>query len=143
MEGAVAERYLRLGLQFGRHADGIVDAYYGPPELAAAVAAEPPVEPRVLVSTAEALLDELEDGWLRDQVTGLRTYAGVLAGESITYADEVLYPAYEVAPRIVALSPHEDQLVGGLIMWIPGTFILIGVATVMFFRWAKMEEARH
>lgn len=63
-------------------------------------------------------------------------------GLMITYADEVLYPAYEVAPRIVALSPHEDQLVGGLIMWIPGTFILIGVATVMFFRWAKMEEAR-
>lgn len=89
MEGAVAERYLRLGLQLGRHADGIVDAYYGPPELAAAVAAEPPVEPRVLVSTAEALLDELEDGWLRDQVAGLRTYAGVLAGESISYADEV------------------------------------------------------
>jgi cytochrome c oxidase assembly factor CtaG len=63
-------------------------------------------------------------------------------GLMITYADEVLYPAYEAAPRIVALSPHEDQLVGGLIMWIPGTFILIGVATVMFFRWAKVEEAR-
>lgn len=63
-------------------------------------------------------------------------------GLMITYADEVLYPAYEVAPRIVSLSPLEDQLVGGLIMWIPGTFILIGVATVMFFRWAKVEEAR-
>jgi cytochrome c oxidase assembly factor CtaG len=63
-------------------------------------------------------------------------------GLMITYADEVLYPAYEVAPRIVPLSPLEDQLVGGLIMWIPGTFILIGVATVMFFRWAKVEEAR-
>ena len=36
----------------------------------------------MLVSDAEALLDELEDGWLRDQVVGLRTYAGVLAGES-------------------------------------------------------------
>lgn len=63
-------------------------------------------------------------------------------GLMITYADEVLYPAYESAPRIVALSPQEDQLVGGLIMWIPGTFILIGVATVMFFRWAKVEEAQ-
>ena len=65
-----------------------------------------------------------------------------IIGLMITYADEVLYPAYEVAPRILPLSPHEDQLVGGLIMWIPGTFILIGVATVMFFRWAKIEEAR-
>ena len=63
-------------------------------------------------------------------------------GLTITYADEVLYPAYEAAPRILPLSPADDQLVGGLIMWIPGTFILIGVATVMFFRWAKVEEAR-
>jgi hypothetical protein len=86
---SVAERYLRLGLQLGRHVEGIVDAYFGPPELAAAVEAAPPVEPRVLVAAAEALLDELEDGWLRDQVVGLRIYAGSLAGESRSYADEV------------------------------------------------------
>ncbi len=86
---SVVERYLRLGLQLGRHVEGIVDAYYGPPELAAAVDAEPPVAPRALVSAAELLLDELEHGWLRDQVVGLRTYAGVLAGESSSYSDEV------------------------------------------------------
>lgn len=89
MTQSVAERYLRLGLQLGRHVEGIVDAYFGPPEPAAAVEAAPPVEPRTLVAAAEALLDELEDGWLRDQVVGLRTYAGVLAGESCSYADEV------------------------------------------------------
>ena len=33
----VAKRYLHLGLQLGRHDEGIVDAYFGPPELAAAV----------------------------------------------------------------------------------------------------------
>ena len=69
--------------------EGIVDAYYGPPELAAAVEREPPLDPRALVRAAELLLDELEDGWLRDQVLGLRTYAGVLAGEPVSYADEV------------------------------------------------------
>ena len=89
MTQSAAERYLRLGLQLGRHVGGIVDAYYGPPELAAAVDAAPPVDPPALVSAAEALLDELEDGWLRDQVVGVRTYAGVLAGESGSYADEV------------------------------------------------------
>jgi hypothetical protein len=88
VESAV-ERYLRLGLQVGRHVEGIVDAYYGPPELAAAVDAEPPVDPKTLVADAERLLEELEDGWVRDQVAGLRTYAGVLAGESRSYADEV------------------------------------------------------
>ena len=88
MTHSSVESYLRLGLRLGRHVEGIVDAYYGPAELAAVVEAEPPVEPRALVSDAEALLSELEDGWLRDQVAGLRTYAGVLAGESASYADE-------------------------------------------------------
>ena len=89
MTDALATRYLRLGLQVGRHEDGIVDAYFGPPDLATEVEAAAPVEPRLLVAEAEALLDELDDGWLRDQVVGLRTYAGTLAGERRSYADEV------------------------------------------------------
>jgi hypothetical protein len=103
-QSSVAERYLRLGLQLGRHVDGIVDAYFGPPELAAAVEAEAPVDPRALVSAADALLDELDDGWLRDQVAGLRTYAGVLAGESGSYSDEVA-GCYGVRPT------HTDETV--------------------------------
>jgi hypothetical protein len=101
---SAVERYLRLGLQLGRHVDGIVDAYYGPPELATEVDAEAPPDPRALVLAAEALLGELEDGWLRDQVTGLRTYAGVLAGESGSYADEV-QGCYGVRPT------HTDEAV--------------------------------
>jgi hypothetical protein len=83
------EQYLRLGLQVGRHVEGIVDSYFGPPELRAEVDAASLVDPPRLVATAQALLDELPEGWLRDQVTGLRTFAGVLAGESRSYADEV------------------------------------------------------
>jgi len=86
---ATVERYLRLGLRLGRHVDGVVDAYYGPPELAARVDAEKPIEPSRLVADADALLGELEEGWLDDQARGLRTYAGVLAGERLSYADEV------------------------------------------------------
>ncbi len=104
MTDAAAERYIRLGLQLGRHVDEIVDAYFGPSELAADVDAEPLVDPPELVSAAEALLDELEDGWLRDQVVGLRTYAGVLAGESGSYADEV-EGCYGVRPT------HTDEAV--------------------------------
>jgi hypothetical protein len=101
---SAAERYLRLGLQLGRHVDGIVDAYFGPPELAAAVGAEEPVAPRALFAAAEALLAELEDGWLRDQVSGLRTYAGALAGDAGSYADEV-EGCYGVRPS------HTDETV--------------------------------
>jgi pimeloyl-ACP methyl ester carboxylesterase len=107
---SLVERYLRLGLELGRHVEGVVDAYYGPPELADAVDAEPPVDPRSLVSAAELLLDELEDGWLRDQVVGLRSYAGALAGESGSYADEVegcfgVRPAY--TDEAVFAAAHE------------------------------------
>ncbi len=114
----LAERYLRLGLQLGRHVDGIVDAYFGPPELAAEVEAAPPVDPRVLVADAEALLDELEDGWLRDQVSGLRTYAGVLAGETVAYADEVegcygVRPTWTDEAVFAAAHARLDELLPG------------------------------
>jgi hypothetical protein len=117
-QSAAAERYLRLGLQLGRHVEGIVDAYYGPRELAAAVDAEPPVDPRTLVAEAETLLDELDDGWLRDQLVGLRTYAGVLAGESRSYADEA-EECYGVRPKYtgeaVFAAAHErlEELLPG------------------------------
>jgi hypothetical protein len=35
------------------------------------------------------LRDELPDGWLRDQVQGCATYAHVVAGDAISYTDEV------------------------------------------------------
>ena len=89
MSGTAAQRYLELGLQLDRHVDGIVDSYFGPPELLAEVKAAPPPAPRDLVADADSLLGELDDGWLRDQVVGVRTFAAVLAGESIAYADEV------------------------------------------------------
>jgi hypothetical protein len=89
MSGTVAERYLRLGLQLDRHVEGTVDAYFGPPELAAEVRAADPVDPKTLAAGAESLLGELDDGWLRDQVAGLQTFARVVAGETLAYADEV------------------------------------------------------
>jgi hypothetical protein len=111
MTDSPAERYLRLGLRFDRHVEGMVDSYFGPAELKAGVDAEPPAEPRMLVTDAEALLDELDDGWLRDQVVGLRTFAGVLAGETIPYADEV-EGCYGVRPtytdEAVFAAAHEQ-----------------------------------
>jgi hypothetical protein len=115
---SIAERYLRLGLQLDRHVEGTVDAYFGPAELATAVKAAPPVAPRNLLAAADALLDELDDGWLRDQVVGLRTFAGVLAGESVSYADEVegcygVRPAYTNEAVFVAAHEALEELLPG------------------------------
>ena len=91
----VLERYLLLGLRVGRHVDGFVDSYYGPPELKAEVDAEEPTPPAELadeaarLATALRLDDEHRIVFLRAQLAGLETTARRLAGEPISWADEV------------------------------------------------------
>jgi len=53
----------------------------------------------------------------------------------IIYGGTLLYPAYAAAPRIAGLGPLDDQLLGGLIMWIPGGLVLFAVISVIFFQW--------
>jgi hypothetical protein len=116
------ERYLELGLRLGRHVDGVVDSYYGPPELKEQVDAEELVPAETLAGQADSLLRGIPDGWLRDQVQGLATYARVLAGEPISYSDEV-EACYGVRPdrwdedvyraaheRLDALLPGDGSL---------------------------------
>ena len=95
-----AERYLELGLRLGKHVDGLVDAYYGPPEIKEQVDAEETIDAAQLAADADALLAELDDSWLRDQVRGCATYAHVLAGDEISYSDEV--------ERCYGVRPGED-----------------------------------
>jgi hypothetical protein len=104
---SAAERYLELGLRLGRHVDGLVDAYYGPPELKTQVDAEELTPAADLAAEAAALRDELRDGWLRDQVAACTTYARVLAGEQISYSDEV-EGCYGVRPQRTPTSVYEE-----------------------------------
>jgi len=110
------DRYLELGLRLGRHVDGFVDAYYGPPAVAERVAAEPPHAPERLAADASSLIVDLDAGagepelgadrrhWLRGQVVGLHTSARKLAGDDISYADEV-ERCYGVRPT---MRPEEE-----------------------------------
>ena len=108
----VVERYLLLGLRLGRHVDGFVDAYYGPPRLQERVNAEPPSPPAELAREAAALgqdLDELGDGararWLAAQLDGLEATAARLDGAPLGFVDEVRR-CYGVEP----CPPSEEEL---------------------------------
>jgi putative membrane protein len=57
----------------------------------------------------------------------------------ITGAEHVLYPFYEAAPRITALTPLADQRLGGVIMWVPSGLIPLAAFTIVFFRWVAAE----
>jgi hypothetical protein len=86
---SIAERYVELCLRLVRHDEDLMDFYFGPRELAERVEREPLREPERLASDARELMDEAESAYLRAQLRGLETVARKLAGEQISYADEV------------------------------------------------------
>ena len=95
----MVERYLELGLRLGRHAEDLVDSYYGPEELARRVEAEELREPAALAEDADVLLADLgDDRWLAAQVLALAASARKLAGESLSYAEEGEL-VYGIEPR--------------------------------------------
>jgi putative membrane protein len=58
----------------------------------------------------------------------------------ITFAQNPLYEWYALAPRFMGMSAVEDQRLGGLLMWVPGTLFYWMVLTVVYFRWARQER---
>ena len=118
MSETIVERYLLLGLRLDRHVEGMVDAYYGPPELADRVAAEPLTDPADIAAAGDELLAELEDGWLRDQVVGVRTCAAFMAGGPGSYPDEVelcygIRPTHTHEAEFAAAHGELDRLLPG------------------------------
>ena len=65
------QRYIELGLRLGKHADELVDSFYGSDELAQRVEAEEPRDPAALVEDAEALLADVGEPWLEAQVRAI------------------------------------------------------------------------
>jgi putative membrane protein len=55
----------------------------------------------------------------------------------ISYADVILYPLYASAPRVWGITPMNDQLIGGLIMWIPGGLYFYTIISIVFFKWQQ------
>lgn len=103
-------RYLEVGLRLGRHLEGMVDAYYGPRSLAERVDDEPLRPIASLVADARSLVADLDAGdgdldatrrrWLRAQAAGLHAAARKMAGEHLSYVDEV-EQCYGVRPAMV------------------------------------------
>jgi cytochrome c oxidase assembly factor CtaG len=65
----------------------------------------------------------------------------VALGAGLTFAPP-LYTPYINAPRIWGLSAATDQQLGGLIMWIPGNILYIGIVSILFIRWMQQQEAK-
>lgn len=68
-----------------------------------------------------------------------------ITGFAIANASDVVYTYYETVPRIWGFSVMEDQAVGGVIMWVPGSEMLFQAAGVvlaaMFIRERRKARA--
>ena len=93
----VAREYVLLGLRFDRLSEGFVDAYTGDPALRRQVDDEPRPLPAALGAQVRSLLAELPASgldadrvdFLRAQLTGLECSARKLAGDDVSFVDEV------------------------------------------------------
>lgn len=52
------------------------------------------------------------------------------------------YTPYFTAPRIFGISVVDDQMLGGLIMWIPGNLVYVLVMSIAFYFWFEKQEAQ-
>lgn len=91
----LAREYLLIGLSIGELQDGIVDAYYGPPELRE-IAGQAKASPQSLARRAAELRgrlgqtdDALRRRWLDRQLVALETLAQRLGGDELPYLVEI------------------------------------------------------
>jgi putative membrane protein len=67
-------------------------------------------------------------------------HTGVL-GALLTFARTPLYASLDSGlDPWLALTPLEDQQLGGLIMWVPGALVYVGVALVLTARWIAATD---
>jgi putative membrane protein len=71
--------------------------------------------------------------------TALQTGA---LGALLTFAQTLWYPAYAATTTAWGLTALEDQQLGGLIMWIPGSLAYLVAALAIFSEWLREAERR-
>lgn len=119
---AIARDYVALILEIGEHEDGYVDAYYGPPEWAAAAEANPREIPQLIqgaasltdrlnaVSTAGAGQDVAQrKAYLLAHVSAAAARLRMLSGEKMSFADEA-EALFGVRPELRPLSSYDPVL---------------------------------
>lgn len=128
---AIAERYVTLTLEAGTHEAEYVDAYYGPPALRDAAAANSRAVP-ALIAEAQALIALIDDRMI-DRSSGMDqrrlialkgmlhaavTRLNMIAGKRYSFADEA-EGLFSVRPVLKPLA-HYDAVLARLDGLVPG-----------------------
>jgi putative membrane protein len=57
-------------------------------------------------------------------------------------AGDPIFDVFTGGPALLGVTPHQDQMLGALVMWIPALFFYFGVITRSFWRWQKEDGER-
>lgn len=64
----------------------------------------------------------------------------MLTGVAIAFAREPIYAYYATASRVWGMTVMQDQMLGGVIMWIPGSMMYILAALILIAHHIQAEE---
>ena len=111
----IARDYLLLALRLGQRIEGLVDGYFGPRDLKAAVETSAVPTPERLADDAAALRgrvateagDPGRERWLDRQLLALETLAGGLSGRTVPYVEEVSR-CFDAPPRSVRPAVYRE-----------------------------------
>lgn len=66
----------------------------------------------------------------------------MLTGIAIAFSDQVIYTYYLGVPRVWGIDALGDQMLGGVIMWVPGSMMYIIAVLILAARWLQSEEQK-
>jgi len=64
----------------------------------------------------------------------------MLTGAALAFSPTVIYTYYESVPRFFGVSVLQDQMIGGVIMWIPGSMMLLLAALILLAGQMKSKD---
>ena len=79
----------------------------------------------------------------RINVLGAAMTACMLLGAGLFLKDTALYAAYDEVGRLGQMSALDDERLGALIMWIPGSAVWVPAFFVLLRRWNTHELRLH
>ncbi len=68
--------------------------------------------------------------------------ASALTGIAIAFASEPIYTYYTTVPRLGGMTILQDQMLAGVIMWIPGSMMYILAGLVLIAQIIRAEESK-
>jgi putative membrane protein len=80
--------------------------------------------------------------WERIAMTVSIIPANMIAGITIATANQVIYTYYETVPHIWGFTALQDQATGGMIMWVPGSEMIVWAVIFQLSTLTRREKSK-